>query len=78
MASTSYALRSPPPPDAPSSPRPRFDTELLKTYVKKLLQTTLQGAVWPGVRDRDRTKAWCKEIGERVKERMLGLCLGRD
>lgn len=69
----SYGIRSPPPlPDAPS-PRPKFDTETLKAYIKKLLSSTLQNEVFPIPRDRDRTKAWCKEIGERVKERMLGV-----
>ncbi|TRM68256.1 hypothetical protein BD626DRAFT_534375 [Schizophyllum amplum] len=52
-------------------PRPHFDTELLKAYVKKLLATTLQSAAWPEAKDRDRVKAWMKEIGERVKERMV-------
>ncbi|OCH88288.1 hypothetical protein OBBRIDRAFT_93284 [Obba rivulosa] len=65
-------IRSPPAPrsDAPS-PRPTFDTDLLRAYIKKLLQTTLQTAAWPEPRERDRVKAWMKEIGERVKERML-------
>ena len=67
----SYEIRSPAS-EAPS-PRPKFDTELLKAYIKKLLSTTLQGASYPSPRERDRTKAWCKEIGERVKERMLGV-----
>ncbi len=40
--------------------------------MKKLLQTTLQPATWPVPRERDRVKAWMKEIGERVKERMIG------
>lgn len=62
------------------SPKPSFDAELLRTYMKVLLQTTLQTATWPSPRDRDRVRAWMKEIGERVKERMLGahgLCLYR-
>ncbi|CCM02843.1 uncharacterized protein FIBRA_04955 [Fibroporia radiculosa] len=65
-------LRSPPPlrSGAPS-PRPTFDTDLLRAYMKKLLQTTLQTAAWPEPRDRERVKAWMKEIGERVKERMI-------
>lgn len=57
--------------NAPSS-RPKFDSELLRGYIKKLLSTTLQNASWPTLKDRDRTRAWCKEIGERVKERMIG------
>ena len=40
--------------------------------MKKLLQSTLQIATWPPARERDRVKGWMKEIGERVKERMLG------
>ncbi|KAK7470827.1 hypothetical protein VKT23_002244 [Stygiomarasmius scandens] len=56
-----------------SSPRPtiKFDSELLKAYIKKLLSTTLQSSQWPEAKDRDRVKAWMKEIGERVKERMV-------
>ena len=52
-------------------PRPQFDAELLKAYMKKLLATTLLNASWPEAKDRDRVKAWMKEIGERVKERMV-------
>ncbi|TDL29272.1 hypothetical protein BD410DRAFT_12237 [Rickenella mellea] len=67
-----YGMRSPETPRSnASSPRPKFDSELLKGYIKKLLSSTLQGALWPQPKERDRTKAWCKEIGERVKERML-------
>lgn len=40
--------------------------------MKKLIQTNLFTAVWPGARERDRVKTWAKDIGERVKERMLG------
>lgn len=71
-------LRSPPPPrpdssqSAASVPRPKFDSpELLKAYMKKLLSSTLQTSAWPEPKERDRVKAWMKEIGERVKERML-------
>lgn len=40
--------------------------------MKKLLLTTFQDNVWPDIKDQnDRIKAWNKEIGERVKERML-------
>ena len=65
-------LRSPNTPrsDAPS-PRPVFDSDLLKAYIKKLLAVTFQTATWPDTKDRDRVKGWIKEIGERVKERML-------
>ncbi|QRV76760.1 hypothetical protein RhiJN_04775 [Ceratobasidium sp. AG-Ba] len=48
----------------------KFDSDQLRAYMKKLLASTLQGTVWDG-KDRDKTKAWCKEIGERVKDRML-------
>ncbi|THH05126.1 hypothetical protein EW145_g5028 [Phellinidium pouzarii] len=71
----SHGIRSPPPPSDASSSRPKFDTETLKAYIKKLLSTTLQNEAFPSPRDRDRTKAWCKEIGERVKERMIGMYL---
>lgn len=50
--------------------------------MKKLLQTTLQTATWPPARERDKVKSWMKEIGERVKERMIGalarMCLGLE
>ena len=55
-----------------SSPRQKFDSESLKAYMKKLLPVTLQSSVWPPSKDRDQVKLWIKEIGERVKERMLG------
>ncbi|KAG8763433.1 hypothetical protein FRC11_003918 [Ceratobasidium sp. 423] len=38
--------------------------------MKKLLPSTLQGMVWDS-KDRDQSKAWTKEIGERIKARML-------
>ncbi|KAL9712797.1 hypothetical protein Ac2012v2_004034 [Leucoagaricus gongylophorus] len=50
----------------------KFDSESLRVYMKKLLLTTFQDNVWPDIKDQnDRVKAWNKEIGERVKERML-------
>src|ERR1700722_13895033 len=64
------SLRSPQRSDA-SSPRPKFDADLLKTYMKKLLSSTLQTASWPEAKERDSVKAWVREIGERVKERMF-------
>ncbi|ESK97588.1 tctex1 domain-containing protein 2 [Moniliophthora roreri MCA 2997] len=71
MANTP-GLRSPPTPRSEvSSPRPKFDSDLLKAYIKKLLSSTLNSASWPEAKDRDRVKTWMKEIGERVKERML-------
>ena len=64
-------LRSPPSSVSPApSPRLKFDGDLLKAYIKKLLSTTLQNGRFE-VKDKDRVKAWIKEIGERVKERML-------
>ncbi|KAG8900211.1 hypothetical protein FRB99_006181 [Tulasnella sp. 403] len=48
----------------------RFDPELLKAYMKKLIPSTLQGQRWDS-KDKDQQKAWCKEISERVKGRML-------
>lgn len=71
MANAS-GLRSPTTPRSEvSSPRPKFDSELLKAYMKKLLSSTLHSSSWPEPKDRDRVKSWMKEIGERVKERML-------
>jgi tctex1 domain-containing protein 2 len=70
MAMASTTLNSPPR-SGLSSPRPQFDSDLLKAYIKKLLSTTLQSSQWPETKDRDKVKAWMKEIGERVKERML-------
>ena len=71
--STLSALSHPQP--EVSAPRPEFDSETLKAYIKKLLASTLENEAFPQPKDRDRTKAWCKEIGERVKEQMLGWCL---
>ncbi|KAF5369881.1 hypothetical protein D9758_001211 [Tetrapyrgos nigripes] len=73
MASTSLSSppRSEPSRSGVSSPRPQFDSDLLKAYMKKLLSTTLQSSQWPEAKDRDKVKGWMKEIGERVKERML-------
>lgn len=66
-------LRSPSNPrSAAPSPRPSFDSDLLRAYMKKLLQSTLQTATWPPARERDKVKSWMKELGERVKERMIG------
>jgi ferredoxin-like protein FixX len=68
----SSGLRSPPPPRSnAASPRPRFDSDLLKAYMKKLLSSTLQSKTWAEAKDRERLKMWTKEIGERVKERMV-------
>ncbi|KAF9535105.1 hypothetical protein CPB83DRAFT_843488 [Crepidotus variabilis] len=67
-------LRSPPPSRSSASsprPRPKFDSDLLRAYMKKLLSSKLQGNLWPEAKDRDKVKPWMKEIGERVKERML-------
>ncbi|KAJ7507581.1 hypothetical protein B0H11DRAFT_1967777 [Mycena galericulata] len=70
--SSSTGFRSPPRSDAPSpAPRTTFDADLLKVYTKTLLSTTLHSAVWPDPKERDKVKAWIKEIGDRVKARML-------
>lgn len=73
MASgSSSGYRSPPNAPSPSfATRPRFDNDLLRGYMKFLLASTFQGATWPGQKDRERVKRWIKEIGDRVKERML-------
>lgn len=68
----SYGLRSPPLGSEGLPARPSYDTETLKAYIKKLLSTTLQNAVFPNPREKERSKAWCKEIGERVKQKMIG------
>ncbi|KAL4076033.1 hypothetical protein J3A83DRAFT_4089361 [Scleroderma citrinum] len=70
--STSLVFRSPISRSEAASPnpnRPAFDTELLRAYMKKLLQTTLQHAIW--TTDRDQVKSWMKDIKERVKDRMV-------
>lgn len=64
-------LRSPVPRADASSPRPKFDSDLLKAYMKKLLSSTFQGANWPDAREKDRVKSWIKDVGTRVKERMV-------
>ena len=73
LTMTPVGLRTPSTPrsNAPS-PKPTFDAETLRTYMKVLLQRTLQSATWPPPHERHRVKGWMKEIGERVKERMLG------
>lgn len=58
---------------AATSPRPKFETDALKLYIKTLLQTTLANATWPDAKEYSRVKGWCKEISARVKERMLKL-----
>jgi tctex1 domain-containing protein 2 len=39
--------------------------------MKSLLPATLSSATWPESKDHERVKSWMKEIGERVKDRML-------
>ncbi|KAF7433235.1 hypothetical protein PC9H_005185 [Pleurotus ostreatus] len=71
---TPSGLRSPASPRLnTSSPRPKFDSDSLKAYIKKLLPSILQTATWPEAKERDKVKEWIKEIGERVKERMVSL-----
>jgi hypothetical protein len=43
----------------------------LKVYTKTLLSTTLHSAIWPDLKEREKVKSWIKEIGDRVKTRML-------
>ncbi|KAJ7667838.1 hypothetical protein DFH06DRAFT_1267934 [Mycena polygramma] len=70
--SSSAGFRSPSRSDAASpAPRPTFDADLLKVYTKTLLSTTLHSAIWPELKERDKVKSWIKEIGDRVKTRML-------
>ncbi|KAG8928572.1 hypothetical protein FRC03_003915 [Tulasnella sp. 419] len=63
--SSSVASRSSQP-----SPRQKFDSDDLRAYIKKLIPKTLQGYSWDP-KQRERTKAWCAEIGGRIKNRML-------
>jgi hypothetical protein len=70
---TSSGIRSPVPRADASSPRPKFDSDLLKAYMKQLLASTFQGTNWPEAKDRDRVKGWIKEVGMRVKERMVDI-----
>ncbi|KAF8505521.1 hypothetical protein F5888DRAFT_1604094 [Russula emetica] len=74
MASSALSgIRSPTSPrSGATSPRPnKFDSDQLKTYIKKLLASTLQNVTWPEFKERERGRALMKEIGDRVKERML-------
>ncbi|KAI0269237.1 hypothetical protein BC834DRAFT_922892 [Gloeopeniophorella convolvens] len=65
-------VRSPASPRSSApSPRPKFDSEQLKPYIKKLLPSTLNGVTWADFREKERGRALIKEIGDRVKERML-------
>jgi hypothetical protein len=75
MASSALSgIRSPASPrSGATSPRPnKFDSDQLKTYIKKLLASTLQNVTWLEFKERERGRALMKEIGDRVKERMLG------
>jgi hypothetical protein len=75
MASSALSgVRSPASPrSGATSPRPsKFDSDQLKTYIKKLLASTLQNVTWPEFKERERGRALMKEVGDRVKERMLG------
>ncbi|KAF8485015.1 hypothetical protein DFH94DRAFT_623859 [Russula ochroleuca] len=74
MASSALSgVRSPASPrSGATSPRPnKFDSDQLKTYIKKLLASTVQNVTWPEFKERERGRALMKEIGDRVKERML-------
>jgi hypothetical protein len=69
----SSGLRSPVPRADASSPRQKFDSDLLKAYMKQLLSSTFQGVNWPETKDPDRVKGWIKDVGARVKERMVDI-----
>ena len=73
-SSTLSGIRSPASPrSGATSPRPaKFDSDQLKTYIKKLLASTLQNVTWTEFREKERGRGLMKEIGDRVKERMLG------
>ncbi|KAH9978044.1 hypothetical protein BGW80DRAFT_1285539 [Lactifluus volemus] len=71
-SSTLPGLRSPASPrSGATSPRPKFDSDQLKPYIKKLLSSTLQDVTWADFKEKERKGALMKEIGDRVKERML-------
>ncbi|KAI5476324.1 hypothetical protein MNV49_007837 [Pseudohyphozyma bogoriensis] len=58
-----------------SSPSPTnsirtFDADALRPYIRRAFGR-LQNAVWS--RDGERSKAWCREIGEEVKAKMMEL-----
>jgi tctex1 domain-containing protein 2 len=74
MASSGLpAVRSPASPrSGATSPRPKFDSDQLQPYIKKLLSSTLQNVTWTDFKEKERRGALIKEIGARVKERMLG------
>lgn len=74
MASSAFpGIRSPVSPrSGATSPRPKFDSDQLKPYIKKLLSSTLQNVAWAEFKERERGRALVKEIGDRIKERMLG------
>lgn len=74
-SNTSNASRSSAPSPSVSPTRPKFDGPLLKAYIKKLLASTLGSSTWPDAKDKDRVRLWCREIGERVKERAVGMSL---
>lgn len=70
--STPHTPRSPLSSVASTRPKPKkFDAEGLSGYMKHLLSSTLASQRFPELKERDKVKAWCREIGERVKERML-------
>ena len=72
-SSTLPGVRSPASPrSGATSPRPKFDSDQLKPYIKKLLSSTLQDVTWADFKEKERKGALMKEIGDRVKERMLG------
>src|SRR5260221_4534803 len=78
LMTTSSGLRSSPLPRSLAASK--FDGDLLKGYMAKLLPSTLQNNSWSEAKERDNAKSWMKEIGERVKQRMLeiqprGLCV---
>ncbi|KAH9999410.1 hypothetical protein BJV77DRAFT_939774 [Russula vinacea] len=71
MASSALSgVRSPASPrSGATSPRPsKFDSDQLKTYIKKLLASTLQNVTWPEFKERERGRALMKEVGDRVKK----------
>ncbi|KAI0029088.1 hypothetical protein K488DRAFT_57166 [Vararia minispora EC-137] len=72
--SPALGLRSPPTPrsDVPS-PCLAYGVHQLWPYIMQLLISTLQNVTWVEAKDRDRGRALMKEIGDRVKGRMISV-----
>ncbi|KAE8221462.1 hypothetical protein CF319_g5177 [Tilletia indica] len=54
---------------AAGSPRPKFETETLSTYLRTHLSTRLQGVSWN--RDKEKTRSLTSELAQSAKAKML-------